>query len=146
MTALSVATAGIRFCIDSLFLAYGYVQLRFWSAMGRAALIGNHPIRQLNRALYEVVLRITEQDASRTGFGRAQANKSTCSNRACDCYLYFCPLAVTAAFPCDSVGSSIYQGVVHFMQPVRLGDTWMSYARPLRDIDGHELPITAATV
>lgn len=114
--------------------------------MGRAALIGNHPIRQPNRALYEVVLRITEQDASRTGFGRAQANKSTCSSEACDCYLYFRPFAVTAAFPCNSVGSSIYQEVLCIS--CSLSD-WgihgsMSYARPLRDVDGHELPITAA--
>lgn len=80
--------------------------------MGCAALIGNHPIRQTSWALYEVVLRITEQDASRTGFGRAQANESTCSGETYDCYLFSCPFAVTAAFPCYSVGSSIYQKVL----------------------------------
>lgn len=107
--------------------------------MGCAALIGNHPIRQPNRALDEVVLRITEQasDVRKRIRAHVAAERATAT-----LFLSFCSHSRISMRLCWVINLS--RGVVHLMQPVRLGDTWMPYARPLRDIDEHELPITAA--
>lgn len=55
-----------------------------------------------------------------------------------DCYLYLCPFAVTAAFPCYSAGLSISPDGCAFHAACQIWE-YMSYARPLKDIDGHEL-------